>query len=98
MGVLVLIVIRLNRFLLSLCIRRSVVATGSFGAVLTLTLSCLFLYETPRFTSHILGDHQKAIEDLANQVCFCSTLVHDGCDNFHGIADHMSGVAVGATH
>lgn len=49
-------------------IRRSVVATGAFGAILTLMFSKIFLIETPRFTSHVLGNHQKAVEDLASQV------------------------------
>ena len=47
---------------------RSVVATGSFGALVTLFFSKLFLVETPRFTSHIAGDHLLAVEDLACQV------------------------------
>ena len=47
---------------------RSVVATGSLGALVTLFFSKLFLVETPRFTSHTLGEHLLAIEDLASQV------------------------------
>mmetsp|Transcript_2448 Transcript_2448/g.2556 ORF Transcript_2448/g.2556 Transcript_2448/m.2556 type:complete len:767 (+) Transcript_2448:215-2515(+) len=46
---------------------RSVVATGSLGALFSLIFSRLFLVETPRFTAHVLGDHQKAVEDLAKQ-------------------------------
>ena len=48
--------------------RRSVVAAGSFGALVTLMFSYLFLVETPRFVSHVMGEHQKAVEDLAKQV------------------------------
>lgn len=44
------------------------VATGSLGALFSLIFSRLFLVETPRFTAHVLGDHQKAVEDLAKQV------------------------------
>jgi hypothetical protein len=48
--------------------RRSVLAAGSFGALVTLMFSFLFLVETPRFISNVMGEHQRAVEDLAKQV------------------------------
>ena len=56
--------------------RRSVVAAGSFGALVTLMFSYLFLVETPRFVSHVMGEHQKAVEDLAKQVSIFYLFIH----------------------
>ena len=47
--------------------RRSVLSAGTIGSLFALLLSRLFLFETPRFTAHVVHADLRAIENLSKE-------------------------------